>query len=432
MAETQPLHAWTASAIVAATKAGTLSVEDLARACLARIAEREPYLRAWAWLEPAAVLARARELDKQPVKGPLHGLPIGVKDMIQTRDMPTQHNSPIYVGHRPGIDAAPIETLRAAGALVLGKTETVEFAGGGRKPLTRHPLDPARTPGGTSSGSVAAVADCHVPLALGTQTAGSTIRPSSFCGVWAMKPTWGRVSREGVKVYSLTLDTLTWVARAPADLGLLCEVFQIHDDAPPPDQPLEGARIAFCRSPVWDQAEDGTRMAFARAAALLQDAGAEVVALDLPPAFSNLHAAHNTVMNGEGRAAFLNEYRASYASLHPDFRAKVENELGITGQSLCAAYDLAAACRPQFDAIAGEYTAVVTPSAPGEAPLGLHTTGDSVFNRMWSLLHVPCVNVPGLTGPNGLPVGVTVTGPRFHDRHVLHVATRVGAVLARG
>jgi Asp-tRNA(Asn)/Glu-tRNA(Gln) amidotransferase A subunit family amidase len=417
---------------VARIQAGSLSVEELARACLARIAEREPYMRAWAWVDPEAVIAQARELDKQPVKGPLHGLPIGVKDMIQTKDMPTQHNSPIYVGHRPGIDAAPIETLRAAGALILGKTETVEFAGGGRKALTRHPLDPARTPGGTSTGSVASVADCHVPLALGTQTAGSTIRPSSFCGVWAMKPTWGRVSREGVKVYSLTLDTLTWIARAPSDLGLLCDVFQIQDDVPPVDLELTGARIAFCRSPVWDQAEEGTRLAFARAATLLQEAGAEVVELELPPVFSRLHDAHNTVMNGEGRAAFLNEYRANHALLHTDFRAKVENELGITGESLCAAYDLAASCRPQFDAIARDYTAVITPSAPGEAPFGLHTTGDSVFNRMWSLLHVPCVNVPGLTGPAGLPVGVTVTGPRFLDRHVLQVASRLGAVLARG
>lgn len=417
---------------VAQIHAGMLSAEDLARACLARIAEREPYMRAWAWVDPAAVIAQARELDKQPVKGPLHGVPIGVKDMIQTRDMPTQHNSPIYVGHRPGVDAAPVETLRAAGALILGKTETVEFAGGGRKALTRHPLDPARTPGGTSTGSAAAVADRHVPLALGTQTAGSTIRPSSFNGVWAMKPTWGRVSREGVKVYSLTLDTLTWMARAPSDLDLLCEVFQIRDDTPPNDATLAGARIAFCRSPVWDQAEEGTRMAFDRARVLLADAGAEVVELDLPPAFSRLHDAHNIVMNGEGRAAFLNEYRANHAKLHPDFRGKVENELGITGESLCAAYDLAATCRPQFDAIAREYTAVITPSAPGEAPFGLHTTGDSVFNRMWSLLHVPCINVPGLSGPSGLPVGVTVTGPRFFDRHVLHVATRVGAALSGG
>jgi Asp-tRNA(Asn)/Glu-tRNA(Gln) amidotransferase A subunit family amidase len=156
------------------------------------------------------------------------------------------------------------------------------------------------------------------------------------------------------------------------------------------------------------------------------------VELDLPPPFDRLHAAHNTVMNGEGHAAFLNEYRANHALLHTDFRAKVENELGITGESLCAAYDLAAACRPAFDAIASDFAAVVTPSAPGEAPFGLHTTGDSVFNRMWSLLHVPCVNVPGLSGPAGLPVGVTVTGPRFHDRHVLNVATRVGMALARG
>jgi Asp-tRNA(Asn)/Glu-tRNA(Gln) amidotransferase A subunit family amidase len=416
------LHRLTASEASALIRAGQISVEDLARSCLERVAERDAEIRAWTYLDPEAVIQQARELDKRAEKGPLHGIPIGVKDMIDTKDMPTQHNSPIYRGHRPGVDASCVATLRAAGALIFGKTETVEFAAGGRKALTRNPFDYRRTPGGSSSGSAASVADCHVPLALGTQTGGSTIRPASFCGVFAMKPSWGVVNREGLKIYSVTLDTLGWYGRSVADLALLCDVFAIEDDEVPTPFSLPGARIALCRSPVWEHAEPASRDALAAAAGMLRSAGAEIVELELPRSFDKIAAAQETVMRGEGKAAFLSEYRANFALLHDEFRAKVENRDKITRAMLRDAYDLAARCRVEFDAIASLYDAVLTPSAKGEAPVGLHATGDAIFNRVWTLLHVPCVNVPGFKGPNGLPVGVTLTSPRFTDRRLLRVA----------
>jgi Asp-tRNA(Asn)/Glu-tRNA(Gln) amidotransferase A subunit family amidase len=427
-----PLHRLSASEAAELIRAGHRSVEDLARSCLERIAGRDAEIRAWAYLDPDRVMAEARELDKTPVKGPLHGIPIGVKDMIDTKDMPTQHNSPIYRGHRPGVDAACITTLRAAGALIFGKTDTVEFASGGRKALTRNPYDRSRTPGGSSSGSAAAVADFHVPLALGTQTGGSTIRPASFCGVFAMKPTWGVVNREGLKVYSVTLDTLGWFGRSVADLALLCDAFGIEDDAPAKPFALSTARIALCRSPAWEEAEPATREALARAASQLRAAGASVVELDLPRSFDRLGEVQTIVMHGEGRAAFWSEYRAHFELLHDDFRAKVENRDGITRAMLRGAYDAAAQCRIEFDAIAAEFDAILTPSAVGEAPVGLASTGAATFNRIWTLLHVPCVNIPGATGPNGLPVGVTLTGPRFTDRRLLVVAEAAAPAIGGG
>ncbi len=422
------LSATRAAALI---QGGALSVETLARACLDRVAARDAEVKAWSFIDPDAVIRRARELDKMPSKGPLHGIPIGIKDMIDTVDMPTQHNSPIYAGHRPGQDAGAVATLRAAGALIFGKTDTTEFAAAGRPAATRNPFDLARTPGGSSSGSAAAVADHQVPLALGTQTGGSTIRPASFCGVFALKPTWNVVSREGLKVYSLTLDTLSWFARDLNDLGLMCDVFDVHDDAPPHPVPVQGMRIAYCRSPVWDHATAGTPEAMADAAAKLRAAGAVVTDLDLPDGFADLGALQHIVMHGEGRAAFLNLARATPHLLHDEFHARVENREGITRAQLTHAYDHAARCRTEFDAIARGYDAVLTPSAKGEAPIGRHP-GDAVFNRMWTLLHVPCVNIPSLPGPHGMPVGVTLVGPRFTDRQLLSVSASVAPVVAAG
>lgn len=418
----------TASEAAAQLRGGTLTSEALVRACLARIALRDGDVRAWVYVDPDAALRQARELDKQPARTPLHGIPIGIKDMIDTRDMPTQFNSNLFTGHRPGVDAAVVSTLRAAGALILGKTDTTEFAAAGRQSWTRNPHDTSRTPGGSSAGSAAAVADHQVPLALGTQTGGSTIRPASFCGIFALKPTWGAVSREGVKLYSATLDTLTWFARAVPDLALMCDVFDIHDDAPPATPSLAGLRIAVCRTPAWPEAEPGTPEALDAAAERLARAGAIVTPLDLPPEFDALGDMQHIVMFGEGRTALLSLARTHPHLLHDDFLHRVENRDGITRAQLLGAYDHAARCRTAFDGIAAGFDAVLTPSAKGEAPPGRHP-GNAVFNRMWTLLHVPCVNVPGKPGPNEMPVGVTLTAPRFHDRALLRVAAVAAPVI---
>jgi Asp-tRNA(Asn)/Glu-tRNA(Gln) amidotransferase A subunit family amidase len=357
----------------------------------------------------------------------LHGIPIGIKDMIDTADLPTQHNSPIYRGHRPGQDAACVAVLRAAGAIILGKTETVEFAAGGRKAPTTNPHDRGRTPGGSSSGSAAAVADFHVPIAFGTQTGGSLIRPASFCGLFALKPSWGLVSREGAKLASLTFDTIGWYARSVADLALVARVFQVID-APLPAPPADTLRIAVCASPVFEHAAAETKAALARGAEILAAAGAHCEPLRLDARFNGLVAAHETIALAETRAAFLAEYRRAGHLLDDEFKAKVENRSGVTAQQLRDAYDLAGECRAAFDRIAADYDAILTPAAVGEAPIGLAGTGDHVFNRTWTLLHVPCVAVPGFKGPNGVPVGLQLVGPRFEDGRILAVADTVGGL----
>ena len=409
-------------------RAGELSVEAMAQACLDRIAARDPLIEAWTCIDPD-VLSRARAMDRARPSGPLHGLPVGVKDVILTRAMPTRYNSPIHSAARPTFDAACVTILKAAGALILGKTHTVEFAATGRKPPTRNPHDLGRTPGASSSGSAAAVADRHVPVALGTQTGGSMIRPAAYCGVFAIKPTWNFVSLQGVRTYSSTLDTLGWFGRSAEDLALLYEVFDPNAEASPAFL-LGGSRIAVCRTPAWDQAEPATAAALAMAVSRLREWGVQVSDLTLPTPFERLPDLQMLIMKAEGQGAFLAEYRVHYDQLDDSLRKQVENAEGFSRKDLLDAYDTAARCRPLFDDIASEYDAILAPSAAGEAPFGLQFTGPLVFNGLWTLLHTPCVNVPGLVGPNGLPVGMTITGPRFSDRRLLAVAQAVGNVFA--
>jgi Asp-tRNA(Asn)/Glu-tRNA(Gln) amidotransferase A subunit family amidase len=429
MTDTVPPYRLTATEASAHIAAGKLGVEDLARSCLERVAAREPAVRAWSFLDPAQVLRDARELDKMPRIGPLHGIPIGVKDVFDTRDMPTTHNSPLFVGHRPGQDAGCVATLRAAGALIFGKTDTSEFAAGGRWAATGNPANPAHTSGGSSSGSAAAVPDFHVPLALGTQTGGSLIRPASFCGVFALKPTWGVVSREGSKLYSLTLDTVGWYGRSVADLRLMAEVFELLKPPAEPPPPVPGLRIAVCQTSAWEFAEPETRDAMALAVERLARAGATVSTLELPSEFDLLPTRHHkAVLHGEGRAAFLN-LRLQYGErFHPELRSRADNAEGFTPAQITEAWDTAARCRPMFDALAGQYHAVLTPSSCGTAPVG-RWPGNPVFNQMWTLLHAPCVNVPCSTAGNGMPIGLTLAGPRFSDFALLDVAERVAPVL---
>ena len=398
-----------------------MSCEELARSCLSRIAARDADVKAWLWLEPDHVIRRARELDKLGPKGPLHGLPFGVKDIIDTADYPTTHNSPIYDGMRVGRDAACVGVVRGNGALILGKTDTVEFASGGRKALTRNPYNPAHTPGGSSSGSGAAVGDFQVPLAFGTQTGGSHLRPASFNGIYGHKPTWGIVSREGVRMSSMTLDTVGWYGRCVDDLILVGTAFRIPEDKTPVQ--VKGLRVGLCQSPAWHAIEPGGEQALATAARRLSDAGAIVEELVLPEPFNRLLEAQDTIVASEGGSSFLPEYVNAYSILAPDLRAKVENATGTTPEQLLAAYALADSCRPVFDGLFGpSLDVVLTPSSCGEAPLGLHTTGNAIFNRMWTLLHVPNVGIPSCFGPQGLPVGVTLVGKRLSDSRLLAIA----------
>lgn len=396
MSSTAP-YRLTASQAAAEIRSGALTVEDYARSLLSRISQRDPEVKAWTHLNPDLVLAQARALDKLPPsqRGPLHGVAVAVKDVIYTRDMPTQHASPIYSAPDtgahgpPGVDAASVMVLRAAGALILGKTTTPEFAAVTSGPATRNPLDLSRTPGGSSTGSAAAVADFQAAVGLGTQTGGSTIRPGSFCGVWALKPTWGAVSREGQKVYSITLDTLGLYARAAEDLEMLGDVLGVRDDEEKGSVEgfeVKGARFGVMRTMQWEEhVQPATRTAMESAVALLGERGAEVEDVELPEDLAELPRWHAIVLAAEGRKAFLPEYATARDKLHRQLVGHVENVEGYSHADYLRAFDSIAAARPTVDALLGRYAAVLTPSVPGEAPLGIESTGSPAFNLIWTV-----------------------------------------------
>lgn len=410
-----------------------LTVEQYAVSLLDRIKSRDDAVQAWAYLDPEYVLAQARELDKIPrdKQGPLHGVPIGVKDTMYTKGMPTQHNSPIYENDAPVVDAGPVTILKNAGALILGKTTTAEFASVLTGPKTRNPHDPSRTPGGSSSGSGAAVCDFQVPIALGTQTIGSVIRPGSYNGVFAFKATWGSICREGVKIFSLILDTVGFFTRSVDDLQLLADVFKLSDDEEPATFELKGARFAVCKTHLWPQAGQGTIDALDLAVRLLREHGADVEELELPEEFSQITQWQRNILDGDGRVSFLPEYNLAKDKLDPTLIGFVESITKPSKRDYSASFDGIASLRPKIDAIAGGYAAILTPSALDEAPEGT-STGNPAFCGMWTALHVPVVNIPGFAGSHGMPIGVSLVAPRYHDRHLLNVSRAVGKAFAAG
>lgn len=412
-------------------RAGELTVESYAQSLLDRIKDRDDAVQAWAHLNPDLVLSQARHLDSipPPSRGPLHGVAIAVKDIFYTKDMPTQHNSSIYANDAPVVDSGVVTILRQAGALILGKTTTTEFAATVTGTKTRNPHDPSRTPGGSSSGSGAAVGDMQAPIGLGTQTGGSTIRPGSFNGIYAYKPTWNAVSREGQKIYSLILDTLGIYARCVADLQLLADVLEIVDDEPPPAfDSVKGAKFAILKTMVWPKAGPGTQAAMEKAVALLKSHGALVDEISFPADLAELPDWHMVVITSDGRSAFRPEYAAARDQLSPYLIDQVENSAGITRKKQLHAFDSIAAARPRVDELLGDFDAVIVPSVPDEAPLGLQSTGSAAFNGIWTALHTPVVNVPGFKGENGMPIGLSLVAPRYQDRRLLSVCVQVGKI----
>lgn len=304
--------------------------------------------------------------------------------------MPTQHGSVIYKDDAPQVDAASIIVLRKAGALLVGKTTTTEFAATVAGPKTVNPhaasKGTVRTPGGSSSGSGAAVADFQAALGLGTQTGGSTIRPGSFNGIYAIKPTWNSISREGQKIYSLILDTLGLFARSVEDLQLLADVFDLQDDEPAPERfEVKGAKIALLKTMIWPQAGPGTQDAMAKAADLLDEHGAEVEEIEFGPEMAGLPEWHATVLHSEGRVNFLPEYRTSKDRMHEFLVGHVENVNKITRKAQIDAFDNIAIARPIVDQMLGKYDAVLVPSVVDEAPEGLGSTGSAAFNAPWTV-----------------------------------------------
>ena len=433
LADSTDLTAAHAASLVRTRRAGAVEIVERS---LARIDECESTVHAWAHVAHDGARAQASAIEsaiesviesggdadrREWIDRPLLGVPVGVKDMIDTADLPTQYNSPLYAGHQPARDAACVSLLRAAGAVVVGKADTVEFASLGRVAATVNPHDPRRTPGGSSSGSAAAVAAGMVPIALGTQTGGSVIRPASFCGVFGMKPTYGLISIEGIKVYAPSLDTIGWMARSVDDLALAARALGVIERSPEPAD-VGGLRVAVYRTPHWADADAASQEAVADAARMLADAGTEVIDVEGPGEFAHLTENQDIIMHWEGRAAYRAEYELFGDRLHPEFRKEVENAKGRTIQQVAAAYDALGEARRLFDQAFHGFDAVLTPAVPGEAPVGLARTGLATFNRMFTALHGPNITVPGWRSTAGMPIGVQLVGRRFTDRRLLAVA----------
>ena len=412
-----PEH-FTASEAAAQLSAGELTAEALTRACLER-ARAGAEIKAWHWLDPEQALAQARAVDRAGRKGRLAGVPVGVKDVIDTVDMPTEHGSPIYRGNRPFADAACVALIRAACGVILGKTVTTEFANRYPGP-TVHPHNAEHTPGGSSSGSAAAVADFQVPLALGTQTGGSTIRPAAFCGVIGYKPSFGEFSRVGVKMQCHNLDTLGIICRSLEDVALLRGVL-LAQEPHRVDRASAVPRIGFCRTPAWERADGDTHALLEHTAAVLAFAGATVRDVTLTPA--NILDQHRRIFAFEAARNYAHEYE-----MHGDKLSEaLRDGLLAQGRALpLAAYieaiETAEAFRRYLDDVFADVDVLLTPSAPGEAPKGLASTGEPNFNSIWTLAWTPCLTLPAGSGRSGLPLGIQLVGPRFRDEALLDAA----------
>ena len=425
----------TASEAAGKIARGAISAEDYSRACLERIDAVDGEIKAFVHLERDYVLAQAHALDERRAQGrpigPLHGVPVALKDIIDTADYPTEFGSPLCAGRRPRHDATIVAKLRAAGAVILGKTVTTEFAYYHPGP-TRNPQDPTRTPGGSSSGSAAAVAASMVPLALGSQTNGSVIRPAAFCGVFAVKPSHGLVSRAGVLPLSRTLDHVGAFARSLADLALILDVIAGRDPADADTRPFARAdfraiqaekpplppRFAFVRTPVWDKADSDTRAAFEEIAAAL---GSSITSVNLSQSLAEAWEVHRTIMATE----MAHNLAPLVARGDP---SEVMRKLLAHGKSVSAVDYLGALAKvPKYTAVIAEifdqYDAIVTPAAAGVAPKGLSATGDPAFCTLWTLTSLPALALPLLAGEDGLPLGVQLVGAPGHDARLLRTAS---------
>jgi Asp-tRNA(Asn)/Glu-tRNA(Gln) amidotransferase A subunit family amidase len=379
-----------------------LSSEELIEACFARIDELEDEIGAWTQLDKALAMEQARAADdirfRGKPMGALHGLPVGIKDIIDTADYPTERGTVLHQGRRPERDATLVSLLKEAGAVILGKTVSTELAvyAPGK---TRNPHNPEHTPGGSSSGSAAAVSAAMVPFAVGTQTNGSVIRPAAYCGVYGFKPSFARISRHGVMTQSPPLDTIGLFARSLDDLAMIADVlmrFDAQDEAMTPVAPPSIATVlaeevpanphfAFVRTPAWGQVEAITKDGFRELIEEVNERQEKTVDIfDLPPAFDELHEDHRKVMEADLARNF-------------DYDALLQE-------------------------ILDEYDAIMTPATPGPAPAGLEATGSPVMNTIWTFCGTPALNVPLLQSPEGLPIGVQVVGARDDDARLFRTA----------
>jgi Asp-tRNA(Asn)/Glu-tRNA(Gln) amidotransferase A subunit family amidase len=425
----------TAAAALAALREGQVSSREVVQACLDRIQEYDENVEAWAYLDPELALEQADRADEFRAQGrplgPLHGLPVGVKDILDTADMPTENGTVLHRGRAPAEDAAVVERLRAAGAVILGKTVSTELAvySPGK---TKNPHDPTRTPGGSSSGSAAAVASFMVPVAVGTQTNGSVIRPAAFCGTYGYKPSHGLVSRHRVLKQSRPLDTIGCMGRTLEDTALLADVMIGYDTRDPDSRPRAHPQISrilaeeppvkpklvFIRTPVWDQAEESTKDALRE---LCEHIG-EIGMMELPPVFDGALDDHRRIMEADLAVNFAKEYSDGKDQLSDVLRAMIERGQQVLAVDYNAALARIADYQAEIQEIIYEFDAILTPAVTGEAPVGLETTGSPAFCTIWTLAGVPALTLPILQGPNGMPLGVQLVSAKGDDGRLFRTA----------
>ncbi|MDH3231382.1 MAG: amidase [Alphaproteobacteria bacterium] len=419
-----------------AIRDGSLRSEELVQACLDRVDAVDADIQAWAFLDRDYVLEQARRCDGMHVaglpKGPLHGVPVALKDIIDTADMPTENGTVLHEGRRPTEDAAIVSTLRQAGAVIMGKTVTTELATY-HPGKTRNPHDPTRTPGGSSSGSAAGVASFQFPLAVGSQTNGSVLRPASFCGVWGFKPTRGLVSRVGVLSQSPFLDILGYFARDARDVALITEILAVYDARDPQmrprarpaltavatSEPPATPRFAFVRGPVWDQADDDAKEAIAELADFLGDAAEEV---ELPSAFADAIGWHGTIMEADIARSYASLYERGAEKFSESLRSQIERGRKTTAIDYNDAMSKVDLLNYGLIELFEQFDAILTLPATGEASVG-DATGSPIFCTIWTLCGTPAVTVPLMQGSDGMPIGAQLVGRPGDDARLLRTAS---------
>jgi Asp-tRNA(Asn)/Glu-tRNA(Gln) amidotransferase A subunit family amidase len=397
--------------------------------CLARIAAREPDIRSWAYLDPETALRQARACDAEPRRSRLHGIPIGIKDIFDTYDMPTAYGSTIYKDHQPTADTAVVGMMRRAGMVILGKCRTTEFA----SPVpvgVRNPHDFTRSPGVSSSGSAAAVADYMIPLALGSQTGGSTILPAAFCGVVGYKASLTGLDRGGVRHLRPNLDTMGLFARSVADIAALRSVLCGVDPAPPVAE-MRGIRIGICRTMNWKEAQPESVDALESAARSLAAAGAKVHDVEMPAVFTDINQSFNIISGAEALRAMAAEARDHFSTLNQWIRDSLTAAKRVDRAQFDKAQFHVVQCQRAMAEVFAGCDAIITPSTAGEAVADVVSVSNSAFNRIWTLLHVPCVTIPAFTGPNGMPVGLQVVGPVGGDDRIIALSQGIADALRK-
>jgi amidase len=413
-------NALTASEAAARLDDGTLTAERLVEDCLARIAAREPEIQAWDHIDPQHALDQARACDRTPRKSALHGIPVGIKDIFDTLDMPTGHGFGPYQGRRWGIDSACVAQLRAAGMVIMGKTVTTEFACPVRR-RTVNPHDPSRSPGVSSSGSAAAVADFMVPLATGSQTGGSVIGPSANCGVYGYKASLDGIDRGAFRHCKRSIDTIGHFARSIEDLLLFRQVQTCERAVALPERGAR-LRVGVVKTSNWDIVEPAMKTAIDKVAGILVGAGAEVTEVVLPQRFDEIVPDFSVSNGWEAAEVLAAEIKDHFDAFNPHNRARIEFVRTLSVEDYQRASRELAAARGEMDALHSKYDVFISPSEPGEAPDGLDKVHSANFARLWTQMHMPAVNLPLFTGDHGLPIGFQVIGRQNQDDRTLALA----------